>query len=486
MEEKSIKKNSIFNILTKILGMIFPMITFPYASRVLLPDGLGKINFANSVIDIFVILASLGIGAHAIREASKARDDRQELSKLATEIIVINLATMTISFAIFAIALIFSQKLQDYKILLFLASARILLATLGLEWLIVSQEEFSYIARRTFVFQLISIAFLFTFVRSPKDINYYMLFTVLSAAGANICNFFYSRKFFDFSLAQKLEIKKHFKPIFALSASVLASSVYTILDKTMIGIMRTDAEVGYYSAAIKINRMFILVFSAIVGVLLPRLSYYMENDKEKYKTLLNNAANILQALSIPMAIGLALLARPIILLFCGKNYENAITCMQILCFTVFVTPFNTFIADLVFVARRKNSYVLYPVVLGACVNFVMNLVLIPRYGITGAAVASITSEALMLAVKIFLAYKTLGGTLYFFSKIYQYAAGTLVMALAVVLLMLKLDQSVATVILEAASGALVYALVLLAFRNEHFLGIVELAKRKILRRTQRP
>lgn len=481
MEQKSITKNSIFNILTKILGMIFPMITFPYASRVLMPDGLGEINFANSVIDIFVLLASLGIGSHAIREASKVRDDRRALSKLATEIIVINLATMAISFAVFAIALVFSQKLQDYKILLLLASARILLATLGLEWLIVSQEEFRYIARRTFVFQLISIAFLFIFVRSPNDITYYMAFTVLSAAGANICNFFYARKFFDFSLAQNLELKKHFKPIIALSASVLASSVYTILDKTMIGIMRTDAEVGYYAAATKISRMFILVLSAIVGASLPRLSYYMENDKEKYKSLLNNAANIMQALSIPMAVGLALLARPIILLFCGKNYENAITCMQMLCFTVFVTPFNTFIADLVFVARRKNSYVLYPVVLGACVNFLMNFALIPRYGITGAAIASITSEVLMLAVKIFLAYKTLGGTLYFLSKIYQYAAAALVMALAVLFLMLKFDQTVATVILEAAAGAIVYALILLLFRNEHFMGILSAAQKKLLR-----
>ena len=241
MQEKSIKANSIFNILTKILGMIFPMITFPYASRVLLPDGLGKINFANSVIDIFVMLASLGIGSHAIREAAKVRDDRRALSKLATEVIVINLATMTVSFALFAAAISFSAKLQGYKTLLFLASARILLATLGLEWLMVAQEEFRYIARRTFAFQLISIAFLFTFVRSPKDINFYMAFTVLSAAGANVCNFFYARKFFDFTFAQGLEIKKHLKPIIALSASVIASSVYTILDKTMIGAMRTDA-----------------------------------------------------------------------------------------------------------------------------------------------------------------------------------------------------------------------------------------------------
>lgn len=256
MEQKSVKKNSVFNILTKVLGMLFPMITFPYASRILLPDGLGKINFANSVIDIFVLFAGLGIGSYAIREASKIRDDKERLSKFATEVIVINLATMAISLAVFAVALMFSQKLQDYKALLLLASARILLSTLGLEWLIVSQEEFKYIARRTFAFQLISLAFLFAFVRSPKDINKYMIFTVLSAAGANVCNFFYARKFFNFTFAQGFEIKKHLRPIFALSASVLAASVYTILDKTMIGIMRTDAEVGYYAAATKIGRLF--------------------------------------------------------------------------------------------------------------------------------------------------------------------------------------------------------------------------------------
>jgi len=482
MEQKSIKKNSVFSILTKVLGMVFPMITFPYASRVLLPEGLGKINFANSVMDIFVLLAGLGIGTYAVREAAKVRDDRERLSKFVTEILTITFFSTLVSFAILAAALIFWQKLRDYKVLLILASARIILTTFGLEWFMEAQEEFRYIARRTFAFQLISIAFLFIFVRSPQDINKYMMFTVLSAAGANVCNFFYARKFFDISLGKGLEIKKHLRPIFILFASVLAASAYTILDKTMIGLMRTDAEVGYYAAATKISRMFILILAAFIGVAMPRLSYYLENEKEKYRTLLNNTSNILQALSIPMAVGLALLARPIILLFCGKNYESAIFCMQLLCPTVFATIFNGVASDLIFVTHRKNAYVLYPVVFGSCVNFLMNLVLIPRYGITGAAVASITSEALMLAVKLFLAYKTLGGTLYFFSKIYQYLLAALVMALAVLFLMQKLDQTVATVILEAAAGAIVYALVLLLFRNEHFLNILALAQKKVLRR----
>lgn len=479
MEQKSIKKNSIFNILNKILGMIFPMITFPYASRILLPEGLGKINFANSIIDLFVLLAGLGIVTYATREASNVRDDRQALSKFVTEVVIINLFSTLAAFAILGITLAFSTKLQDYRTLLLVASSRILLATFGIDWLFAAQEEFRYITRRTFIFQIISLIFLFAFVRSPKDINHYMAFTVLSAAGANVCNFFYARKFFDFTFAKGLEIKKHLRPIFILFASVLAASVYTILDKTMIGIMRTDAEVGYYAAATKIGRMFILVLAAITGVSLSRLSYYIEHDKEKYKSLLNNAANVLQALSMPIAVGLALLARPTIILFCGKNYEPSILCMQILCATIFTTIFNDFISNLVFVTHRKNAYVLYPVVFGACVNFVMNFILIPRYGIAGAAVASITSEALMLAVKIFLAYKTLGGTLYFFSKIYQYAAGALVMGLFVAFLMANFGQSVATVILEAASGALVYALVLLAFRNEHFLNILKLAQKKI-------
>ena len=479
MQENSIKKNSIFNILTRILGMVFPIITFPYASRILLPDGLGKINFANSIIDLFVLLAGLGIGSYATREAAKVRDERNTLSKFVTEVVIINFFSTLAAFAILGLALAFSEKLQDYKTLLMIASSRILLATFGVDWLFAAQEEFRYITRRTFFFQIISLIFLFVFVRSPKDINKYMVFTVLSAAGANVCNFFYARKFYDFSFSKNLQIKKHFKPIFILFASALAASTYMILDKTMIGIMRTDAEVGYYAAASKIGRMFILVLAAITGVSLPRLSYYMENDKEKYKSLLNNTANILQALSMPIAVGLALLARPVIILFCGKNYEPAITCMQILSATVFVTTFSTVITDLVFVARRKNAYVLYPVVFGSCVNFLLNLFLIPRYGINGAAIASITSEILMLAVKIFLAYKTLGGTLYFFSKIYQYAAGALVMAIVVILLMLKLDQSIATVILEAASGAIVYALVLLLFRNEHFLNIIELVRRRL-------
>ena len=478
MAEKSLKKNSFFYTIKTLLGIIFPIITFPYASRILLPDGIGKINFVNSIIDYFVLFAGLGIAAYSIRESAKVKNDKILFSKFATEIIVINFFTTLISLGLLAITLIFSEKLAAYRTLLILGSCKIIFETFGLEWLYKAQEEFGYIAKRTFVFQIISIIFLFLFVRSPADINFYMIFTVLSSSGANLCNIIYSRKFFKFSLKYDLAIKKHLKPIFILFASAVATSVFTILDTTMLGIMKGDTEVGYYAAATKISKMLVLTLSAVTGVLLPRLSYFVETDEKKYFDLLQKGANILQAVSIPVTAGLIVLAEPITYLFCGKNYEPSILCMQILAPTIFIILFNSFFSDLVFLSHKKDSYIMYPVLLGSVINFLLNLFLIPRYSILGAAVASIIAELSILFVKLILSFKILSSTGRLFTKLYQYMLATFIMVGIVKLISIKMQNSIQALLIAIFMGILVYGGSLLIMKNTYFLQILQTILKK--------
>ena len=462
MAEKSLKKNTFFYTLKMILGIIFPIITFPYASRVLLPSGIGRINFVNSIIDYFVLFAGLGITAYAIRESSKVKNDKILFSKFATEIIIINLFTTIISYTLLFLTLIFSSKLKDYKILLLLGSSKILLTTFGLEWVYKTQEEFKYIAKRTFIFQIISISFLFIFIHSPEDINFYMIFTVLSSAGANICNIIYARKFIRINFKIKLEIKKHIKPVLILFASDIATSVFTILDTTMLGFIKSDSEVGYYSAAMKISKMLILTLSAIIGVLLPRLSYLLENDKIKYNSLLNKGSNILQAISIPIVFGLVILAKPLIILFCGKNYISSIFCMQILSPLVFIILFNSFFSDLVFLTHKKDLYIVYPVICAAIINFIMNLVLIPKYSITGAAIASVTAELIILLIKVILTKKIISNNIkLIFSKLYQYIVSSIIMSILIKFILLKLPENNISLFITIFAGILIYGFLLI-------------------------
>ena len=214
MSEKNLKTNVFFNILKSLMGILFPLISFPYASRVLLPEGIGKVNFVNSIVDYFLMIALLGINMYATREASKLRDDKEKLSVFSKEIFFINIVSTLIAFLCLASAIAFVSSFSPYRLLLIVSSTKILFMLIGFDWLYVAEEEFGYITLRSFVFQVMSLVFLFAFVRSSEDYVQYALIGVFSSVGSNICNFIHARKFIHLFRAQICNIKRHLKPIF--------------------------------------------------------------------------------------------------------------------------------------------------------------------------------------------------------------------------------------------------------------------------------
>ncbi|MBQ5645905.1 MAG: oligosaccharide flippase family protein, partial [Treponema sp.] len=166
MAEKSLKKNAIYSFIKAFMNLAFPVITFPYASRILLPEGIGKVNFANSIVSYFIMIAGLGIGTYAIREAAKVRNDKTQLTKFSKEILSINLIATAIAYILFFIAFIFIPKLNPYRTMLLICSTKILFTTIGMDWFYSALEEFKYITLRSVFFQAISLIFLFIFVRT--------------------------------------------------------------------------------------------------------------------------------------------------------------------------------------------------------------------------------------------------------------------------------------------------------------------------------
>ena len=209
MYEKSLKKNAVLNIIRTVMGIIFPIITFPYASRILLPDGIGKVNFANSIISYFALLASLGIGTYATREAAKIRDNISALRKFMKEILVINLLSTVFAYSLFLLSLLVIPKFQDYKVLLLICSLTIIFNSIGIDWFYAAIEDYTYITIRTVIFQIINIAFLFIFVKTKEDIYLYAFMNVIASVGGNLVNFVHLRKFIKFEEKSSLEINKH-------------------------------------------------------------------------------------------------------------------------------------------------------------------------------------------------------------------------------------------------------------------------------------
>lgn len=478
MKEKSLKLNAVLNITKQCMNLLFPLITFPYSSRILNADGIGKVNFALSIVSYFALFAGLGIGKYATREAAKIRDDRLLLSKFTKEIVTINFSTTVISYFLFFIALFAVPRFSEYRALLCICSSTILFSTFGMEWLYNAKEEYVYTTIRGMCFQVFSLVLLFTLVKTKDDYVKYASINVISSVGSNILNFINMRRLVDFRIKVKKEIKKHFRPILILFASSVAVSLYNELDKTMIGFLADDEQVGYYSASTKITKLVIALITAILTVISPRLSNYAETNKEKFYELLEKTFNIILMLSLPFMFGLIVMSRPLTLLFCGENFEPSVRIMQVMSVIIFMIPLATFCSTQIFIPLRKDKYTFYPVLVGAIVNAIFNVFLIFKFGGLGAGIATIIAESSVTFASFVLVKKSEVSVKKLFKLFYQYLLAGIIMAVAVFLLGKIMPQNIVFIFVQILCGCVIYFSILIVFRNTYVNGVFETVQKR--------
>lgn len=480
MESKpSIKKNAVLNIIKTFMGLIFPLITFPYASRILLPEGIGKVNFALSIISYFAIISSLGIDNYGIREASKLRNDKILLSQFVKELFIINIISTIVAYVLFFIALFTVPKFFDYKMLLFVCSFTILFTTIGVNWFYSAIEDYFFITVRSIVFQILSLILLFLFVRTKEDYVKYASISVISSVGYNIINLFHIRKYIIFNTGIKISLKKHMKPIFVLFAMSVTTKIYTALDTTMLGFIKGDWEVGIYSAATKINKIVLSLVISIGAVMLPRLAYYSKlEDKTEFYKLAYKGIYIMLLLAIPCTIGLSVLSDSLIHVLSGYEYESAILPMRIMNPIIVIIGLSNFIGIQLFMPLNKEKWTLYSVIIGAIVNFSLNLIMIPKYGATGAAIATLVAESSVTFVQLFMVRRLIKLRNMFF-KFLKYTLNSLLMGLIVLVVVYFIDNDWVKLGVGIFSGVIVYYFILLLEKDEFILEINHIVKSKI-------
>ena len=470
MKVKSLKLNAILNTIKTVTSLLFPLVTFPYVSRILLPDGIGKVNFANSIISYFALFASLGIGTYASREAAKVRDDKQKLSKLVKEMLLINFISTIVSYVFFIISLFAVSKFYDYKLLLCVCSLTIVLNTIGVDWLNSAMEDYAYITLRTILFQLVSLSLIFLIVKTKDDYIKYAGISVLSSAGANVLNFAHSRKYVKyFAKTEKLELKKHIKPIFILFASSIAISIFTIMDTSMLGFLSTSTEVGYYSAASKLVRMVRDLFPAVYSVLFARFSYYYsQNDETSYNDLAKKTSNFILCFSFPVVSGFIILAKPVLELLCGEAYLPAISSVITLSPLILISSCSGFLGGVLMITQGKDKQYLYTTIVAAFIDVVLNFALIKKFGAFGASLATLLTEVFIIIVYITFT-KNILLKMHIWKSLFQYLLSTLLMTVLVFVLTIFIENRMLKIFVSAFAGALFYALCLNILHNEYFI-----------------
>lgn len=406
MKVKSIKVNAVLNIIYTISNIIFPLITFPYVSRILLADGMGKVSFFSSIATYATLFASLGISTYGIRAVAKVREDKKELTKVVYELLIITTISTLIVLFIFILLVFHIEKFRKEPLLVIINCLSILTACIGMNWLYSGLEQYEYITKRSIIIKFISLIFVFIFVRKKQDYILYAAIMAFSTIATYICNFYYSSRLINWKKPNNLSLRRHFKPMLLLFASILAVSIYTNLDTVMLGLISDDKQVGLYTVAVKVKWLLLNVINAISTVLLPRLSYYIKNSNFKdYNLILKKSISIIILISLPLSIFFIINAKESILLLGGRDYLDSVACMRIIMPILLISGFSNIAGNQVLIPMGKDMCFMIAVVIGAVVDFILNLLLMPKYGCVGAAISTLMAEIAQMSIQFIFAYK---------------------------------------------------------------------------------
>ena len=402
----NIRYNFLMNFILTISNFLFPLITFPYVSRVLGPNGMGISSFAMSIISYFVILATLGSATYGIRACSQVGENKDELSKVTHEIIFINLITMIISYLFLYFCVHFFDGLHKNKSSIAIASFMILLNVCSVEWFYRGIEKYTYITIVSLLFKLIALVSSFIFIQKTSDYFSFILISVISLSGSGIINLLNIKKYINFKFYNDYNLKKHIKPMLTFFFMSLAISVYTYTDSVLLGLLTNLDEVGFYNVAVRIKGILISIVTSLGVVLLPKLSLYIKKGMmNEFSSLLILSLRFIVALSLPLVIFFIFFAKETILLLSGEQYFNSIPLLQISLVAVIIVGITNILGIQMLVPLGKEKKLFVSVLCGALINVVANFTLIPFLSSVGAAISMVLAEFTILLIQIYFLKK---------------------------------------------------------------------------------
>ena len=371
-----------------------------------MPEGTGKVAFATSLISYLTIFASFGVSTYGVRAIAQVRDNKLELSKRVHEILFINFIGLILSYIMLFVSLAIIDELKSEYILFLISSLSIIFTIVGVEWLYKGLEEYKYITTRTIVVRTILLLLTFLLVRTESDYLIFAAISVLSAVGSGVINLINLKNKIYIGYLRKYQIKQHIKPMFFLFLTSLAITIYTNTDAAMLGLLKGNVEVGYYNAAVRIKSILLAVVTSLGVVLLPRLSYFLSNNLNKeFNDSLNNSMAFIFVISLPAMLLLLIYSPNIILILAGNEYYNSILPLQILAPTIVIVGITNILGIQLLLPKGRELSLLLTVSIGAILNILLNLSLIPSYAEVGTSVSNLITELVILLAQIAITWE---------------------------------------------------------------------------------
>ncbi|SKB48767.1 Membrane protein involved in the export of O-antigen and teichoic acid [Parapedobacter luteus] len=392
MATNTIKKNALYNIVLSASQVLFPVIVFPYVSRVLGPKGMGSIGFVESFTQYFILLAALGIPIYGVREIAKVRSNERDRSAIFSELLCIHLLSTLVISLIFIGLFLFTPQLSEYRTLFWVGLGVLVGQVFLIEWLFQGLEAFKYITWRSLLIRTMSIVLIFLLVKDESDTLVYYGISLLTVWG-NLCmNVLYAQRYVSLRF-KGLKLSRHMKPLVNFYAFGIVVSVYTLLDTAILGLFKGDLDVGYYTTAVKLNKLVITVLTALTLVTIPALSQaYHQSDMQRVIGLLHKSFGYIVLIGVPAWAGITIYAEEFITLFAGEQYLPAILSLQIMAPTIFVVGLSNVFGMQILNPSNHERFFLRAALIGMLVSVTTNLLLIPLFGHFGTAATTLLTE----------------------------------------------------------------------------------------------
>lgn len=476
---QSVKVNYILNLINTGTQMLFPLITFPYVCRVIEADGIGQINFFQSIISYISLFTCLGIPMYAIREIARDRSDVVQMNRTAMEILLLHSMLTLVGYAIVAILCLTVPQIQVNIPLFLILSLTIFFTAIGCEWFYQGIEDFKYITIRGLIIKTVSVVLLFIFVKSKADLLYYGCYTVFGVLGGNIFNFFRLRKYIhrENIIFSELHIKRHIKPVLKVFSFSVVTSIYIQLNTVLLGFLKNALAVGYFAAATKVMQMLLMMSSCLGSVMMPRASHLIaENKEDEFNRLIQKSYDFTLAIALPMTIGLIFCAPSLITALCGVKFEHSILPSQIIAPIILMVAISNVFGIQVLFPKGKINIVTLCCGIGAVADLILNLCLIPFFSYIGTSIAYLGAEVATTVSMYFIGRKYIP-IIYFKKSHLTYALGCVVMAFALYGLSLLQLPTLTILLLQGCCGVLAYFIILCICKDEMLVQILSKIKR---------
>ena len=472
-----LKKNYIYNLIYQVLAIIIPFITTPYISRSLGVTAIGDFSYTSGIVTYFGLIAATGTVSFGNREIAIRHNNIEERSILFWEIIIFRLFTCFLAIVAY-IVFVFSS-LTEYRMMFIIQFFTVFSWVIDVSWYCQGMENFKITAFRNTIVKILATAAIFLFVRKPEDVLIYTFINSCASFLGNFTMWGYVMKTVKLVPFFKIHCFRHTKGIFQLFIPVIALQVYTVLDKTMLGVFVNTTEVGYYTQADKIIQMATTVISSLTTVLLPRISNLArDNDMRELRGLLSKSLNFIFALAFPMCVGCILIIDQFVPIFFGYGYEPVTNIIRVQSILFVVVNLGRLLGTTLVALGQQTNYTA-AVIFAALLNFGLNslMLLVFHKGAIGVSIASVMAELSAAILQMIFVRKLITIKMIFRSfSAYLFAA--IIMGIAICILRLVIGTGILPMITEMLIGCLVYFLILIIRKDDLLLNIFNGVRKK--------